>query len=600
MATVIDALVVSLGLDTKDFTKGQKDAVDSLGTFEKVASKANKETTEGAKKLADSYSKAKNELAGLVAIAIGFSGLKDFVSTVVTSNAALGRTASFAGLSARALEGWRGTVEAMGGTAADADSALGGLSQSLEKLQKTGEFDDKLKTLVGWLHVNIKDAQGNLRSVSDIAQDISKSFSNMKPQEQALFGAKLGFSQSFIAALAQGPDALAKMRAAMEEASGVNDENIRQATELQKQWALFQEKLKGVGNEIFGDIVPALTALLKLLDGLADDFKKADKATDGWLGRLTVLGIALAGFLGTLKLISSIGGLAGALKGGAGAAAGGAAAGEAGAAVGAAGAAGAAAAGGAAVAEGATLAQKAAVVAEMGGEVLGGLLKFFGPIALLFHSDEAGAGEDERMAARRKAAGLPSIGPQSGDSGDSGGTGSSRGQRNNNPGNIEYGPFAKRMGATGSDGRFAIFPTMQQGYAAIAELIQGYKSQGIDTIASIIQKYAPAKDGNDTASYIADVVKKTGIGASQHLTSDQYASVQSAMAMHESGYRNMVGASMSQAANGGQNSGPTSVQTNIQSINVHTQATDANGIAQSLQSGIQRNPLIASATYGQT
>ncbi len=42
-------------------------------------------------------------------------------------------------------------------------------------------------------------------------------------------------------------------------------------------------------------------------------------------------------------------------------------------------------------------------------------------------------------------------------------SGGSRSWRNNNPGNIEYGPFARSMGATGTDGRFAKFPSYEAG-----------------------------------------------------------------------------------------------------------------------------------------
>lgn len=48
----------------------------------------------------------------------------------------------------------------------------------------------------------------------------------------------------------------------------------------------------------------------------------------------------------------------------------------------------------------------------------------------------------------------------------------SRAWRNNNPGNIEYGGFAKSMGATGTDGRFAIFPDVATGRNAMISLLR--------------------------------------------------------------------------------------------------------------------------------
>lgn len=85
-----------------------------------------------------------------------------------------------------------------------------------------------------------------------------------------------------------------------------------------------------------------------------------------------------------------------------------------------------------------------------------------------------------------------------------------RGIRNANPGNIEYGQFAKRFGATGSDGRFAVFPTMEDGVAALCELLIVYsktddgKGGKIDTVEEAINRWAPGNE-NNTEAYIAMV-----------------------------------------------------------------------------------------------
>ena len=85
-----------------------------------------------------------------------------------------------------------------------------------------------------------------------------------------------------------------------------------------------------------------------------------------------------------------------------------------------------------------------------------------------------------------------------------------RGIRNNNVGNIEYGAFAKNHGATGSDGRFAIFATMAQGIAALASLLLAYaakpdgKGGTIDTVQETISRFAPSNE-NDTVAYVSSV-----------------------------------------------------------------------------------------------
>ncbi len=74
--------------------------------------------------------------------------------------------------------------------------------------------------------------------------------------------------------------------------------------------------------------------------------------------------------------------------------------------------------------------------------------------------------------------------------------GGSRSWRNLNPGNIEFGKFAKSMGATGSDGRFAKFPTYEAGRAAQEKLLfdsAGYRDL---TLGKAISRWAPASENN--------------------------------------------------------------------------------------------------------
>lgn len=85
-----------------------------------------------------------------------------------------------------------------------------------------------------------------------------------------------------------------------------------------------------------------------------------------------------------------------------------------------------------------------------------------------------------------------------------------RNWRNNNPGNIEFGDFARRQGAIGTDGRFAIFPTYDVGRRAKeALLFEGRNYSGL-TIAQAITRYAPPSE-NDTAMYIRVAAAAAGV-----------------------------------------------------------------------------------------
>lgn len=88
-----------------------------------------------------------------------------------------------------------------------------------------------------------------------------------------------------------------------------------------------------------------------------------------------------------------------------------------------------------------------------------------------------------------------------------------RGIRNNNPGNIEDGGFARSQpGYVGNDGRFAQFDSPQAGHDAQVSLLGNYAKQGIDTIGGVVSRWAPTSDGNDVAGYAKFVAGRIGIG----------------------------------------------------------------------------------------
>ena len=93
-----------------------------------------------------------------------------------------------------------------------------------------------------------------------------------------------------------------------------------------------------------------------------------------------------------------------------------------------------------------------------------------------------------------------------------------RAWRNNNPGNIEYGRFAKSQGAIGSDGRFAVFKTYEEGRKAKEALLFESKSYRTKTIAEAIARYAPAFE-NNTNAYASNIAAAAGVSVDTPLSS---------------------------------------------------------------------------------
>ena len=88
-------------------------------------------------------------------------------------------------------------------------------------------------------------------------------------------------------------------------------------------------------------------------------------------------------------------------------------------------------------------------------------------------------------------------------------SGGDRNWRSNNPGNITYGDFAISMGAIGSDGRFAIFPSEEMGRRAADTLLKGNAYSKLSA-ADAIKKWAPPNE-NDSGAYIKNVAKMANL-----------------------------------------------------------------------------------------
>lgn len=115
----------------------------------------------------------------------------------------------------------------------------------------------------------------------------------------------------------------------------------------------------------------------------------------------------------------------------------------------------------------------------------------------------------------------------------------SRGERNNNPGNLEASSWTRSQpGYIGSDGRFAVFDTMANGIAAQGRLLSSYIRRGFDTVSEIINRYGndpgPQDDAN-VRNYITYTARRLGVSPTDTLSIDQGPALAQAMREFETG-----------------------------------------------------------------
>lgn len=264
MANIIDALVVTLGLDSKDYKKGQREAEESMRKFGKNSEAETKKITEGSKKTAEGFNAVTKSLISMAAIALSVKGVKDFFTGMVNGQASLGRLAFNLGVSAHELDAWGMAVGSVGGTAEGFQKSMQNMQSGFESL-KLGE-NSSVGEAFRAMKINITDASGAMRPMKDLLLDVADAMHRFKAQDQIKIAQMLGLDEGTLNLLRQGRGEVEKTYATMDKLSHVSDASVDSAARAQKSWAALSSTIKGIGENIFAYAIPAMDKMNSVLD----------------------------------------------------------------------------------------------------------------------------------------------------------------------------------------------------------------------------------------------------------------------------------------------------------------------------------------------
>ncbi|ENE9955255.1 lytic transglycosylase domain-containing protein [Klebsiella pneumoniae] len=254
-ATVIDALLITLGLDTSDFRKGQKDVSDDLKKQREDAKKTAKEMAEQGKKAAAFFGSIKTELLALTGVTVTAGGLISFVKSTTSGLMDLSIQSKALGLSARELDGWSKSAEAAGSSAEKISASLQGFQGAIQGA-RVGDYSSsifgglaQLNALTGQnFDVWGQDASSLAKTSLDALRKISD------PNLRRQVGLSLGFDDATLQRNQEGKflpdvDRLTKN-------SGISDESINGAKEFNSAWAELNQNLDTTKNQFYTFLIP--------------------------------------------------------------------------------------------------------------------------------------------------------------------------------------------------------------------------------------------------------------------------------------------------------------------------------------------------------
>ncbi|HDE1472470.1 TPA: lytic transglycosylase domain-containing protein [Klebsiella quasipneumoniae] len=275
-ATVIDALLITLGLDTSDFRKGQKDVSDDLKKQREDAKKTAKEMAEQGKKAASFFSSIKTELLALTGVTVTAGGLMSFVKSTTSGLMDLSIQSKALGMSAKELDGWAKSAEAAGSSAEKISAALQGF-QDAKQLAKVGVYDTPVQEAAIRLNslthdsFNIRDdsAQTTFRKILDSARKVTDP--DIRRQILQLVGIDDAINQrNQEGQFLPDVDRLTKN-------SGISDESITGAKEFNSAWAELNQNLDTTKNQFYTFLIPYVREFNGVLRDLSDWMKSHPK-----------------------------------------------------------------------------------------------------------------------------------------------------------------------------------------------------------------------------------------------------------------------------------------------------------------------------------
>lgn len=273
MATIIDQLLITLGLDTKNLEDNSKKAQDTLKQTGSKGAKNLAEIDIAGKKAAEVLVKMKNEALTLTSVLLGGMGIKEFVSHTTQANIQAGNFGKNIGMSANDLRAWRNAAEAAGGSADDIQNALGAMNDALQTYRLQGKFTGPME-LFSSLGISARDSKGNLISAGDALMRISNALQSRPFQDQASILQKMGFGAGVTPLLSKGPGDIQASLDAMHKLGDAVEGAYEHSKALNEEWVKFKAGVEGAGIAILDKVNSPLIQALHTLTQVSQAVKQ--------------------------------------------------------------------------------------------------------------------------------------------------------------------------------------------------------------------------------------------------------------------------------------------------------------------------------------
>ncbi|HEY6030513.1 MAG TPA: hypothetical protein VIU44_08120 [Gaiellaceae bacterium] len=284
MATVIDELVVLLGLDASKFSDEQKKVAAEYVRLKENASRSTKDAQKHTDDLTGSFAALQGRLLGIAALFLGGMGIKQFAEQVAQLTSQLGRAGQQAGVTAADLSAYGNLGRGLGANPQSVRSAVAGMAAAGNSPTVNPQFW-QAATAMGITPGKLPN--GDL-DVNKLLVDMSRFVDreHARGVGDASITQRLnlmpGMNADMVSVLLQGSD---KMIAALEAMKkfGPTPEQVAAVQTINKAWAELQAKMEQTARVIETQLAPVLVKVIKIIEdvvGAIDNRAKVYKSPE--------------------------------------------------------------------------------------------------------------------------------------------------------------------------------------------------------------------------------------------------------------------------------------------------------------------------------
>lgn len=250
-ATIIDALLVTLGLDASGFKKGQAETDEALKRTKDNAVKHGKDIEAKAKAATEGFSKMRKELLQIVGLFVSVNGIKSFVERITTSDAAVGRLADNLSMATEELSSWQKMSSKFGGSAEDTDAFFRNIYKISQDLKLFGSSAalQPLGRLLG--PEGLAKFADNATTIAEKAKIIQRAVAGASSRQDALsLMQQAGFTEQTVTVMREIGQGLEHQLALQRELNVAGKRDADLAKERAAAWDRFTDSLERAGRAI--------------------------------------------------------------------------------------------------------------------------------------------------------------------------------------------------------------------------------------------------------------------------------------------------------------------------------------------------------------